>query len=142
MSAGYSVSETARLLGLGERRVRQLVSEGRLTALDQPGQVMLDREQVHLMRDQRKDQAKQPSPNADALMREQIAFMQSALDAIERRDQRQIEARDRVEESLRDALAEAKMQTQQALSRVAELEEELRTIHAGKGWKKRKKRKG
>jgi hypothetical protein len=136
----YSAAEAARVLGVSERRVRQLVGTGRLQATGpSDGPLRLDQEQVHRERQLRRQSARAsvrtlpPDPPAELdieglverLIRQMLPLMleparraeESALAMVHQERARLLEVETRlVEERVRRELAE---------TRLAELEQRL-----------------
>ena len=134
MADTYSAGETAKLLGVSERRVRQLAVAG-----------ALDVAQEHPLRigarsvlDERKRRERRPKPESPAqgLEPAQLRELVSAIvaDVVPLA----LEGQRRVEELLRDELAQSRAETAQLR---AQLDERQRKT-AGKGGKRKGKRKG
>jgi excisionase family DNA binding protein len=63
----YSAAQAAKLLGVSERRVRQLVEEGRLPAdRDDEGRLRLAQEPVHAERNRRRTEARRKQARKEA----------------------------------------------------------------------------
>jgi hypothetical protein len=140
---GYSVAEAARVLDRSERRIRQMIAEGKLSTVDGPGGTTLDREQVHTMRDRVKAQDSRPSARDNAI-EEALRLMRQQAEAAERLAQRAIASDEKVEAYLREALARAEAEATQARADVAQLRERIIELETekgkGKGWKRKDKR--
>ena len=112
MTDSYSAAQAARLLGVSERRIRQLAAAGTLSALE-GAPLRFDAEVIHSARSKRKQPAARPAPAAAALpvdivaMAEALAdrLMTRALEAQENQQRAAEAVRDRVEQALRDELA-------------------------------------
>lgn len=140
--SGYTVAEAAKVLGLSDRRVRQLLDAGRLTALPQEGPKRIDREQIHTFRqkDQESRKPERTSENWELLRLAQQAAA-AAIDAA--KDSREvvrlaIESRDRVESDLREQVLELRAALKQTEAQRDELSEQLSKARKGKKWGKGK----
>lgn len=135
MADTYTAREAAQLLGISERRVRQLADSGALVvAQDKP--LRLDAISVIEERKRRKRSPK-PEPSAAgagldaAQLRELVTAILSDLLPLALEGQR------RVEDSLRDELAASRAETAQLR---AQLDDERPKKRKGKGKKSRGKR--
>lgn len=135
----YSVAETARLLGVSPKRVRQLVEEGKLLPVEGSTPLQVQALSVLEERERRKESPPRPGPApavnplepseilamaseiASSVARESVRL---ALEAAEPARKEAEAVRDRTEESLRVALAEAEAR---AAAAEAELER-LRSV--------------
>lgn len=137
MADTYSASETAKLLGVSERRVRQLAAAG-----------ALDVAQEHPLRigarsviEERKRRERRPKPESPAqgLDPEQLRELVSAIvaDVVPLA----LEGQRRVEELLREELAQSRAETAQLRAQLDEGKGGKGAGKGGKGWRKGKKRK-
>lgn len=140
MSDSYTVAEAAQLLGVTPKRVRQMLAAGQLPAVPGETPVRLPAEPVHQERERRKASPSKPGPQPATqpldpqlvldLAREIATSVATdsvklALDAAEPY-RRQLEAsRDRTEQALREALAEAEARALAAEARAAQAEARL-----------------
>ena len=119
MADVYSASESARVIGVSERRVRQLADSGVLEVVSVPGEALkISQESAHAERQKRKDQPPKPEKPARAkpsdsvtatevfAMAEALAerIMVRALEAGEADRQATREMNARVEKALKDEL--------------------------------------
>jgi len=132
----YTVAETARLLGVSPKRIRQLIAAGTLPTIAGTSPVELPAEAVHRERERRRESPPRPGPEpAPQLLEAQqvldlarevasavaVDSVRLALEAAEPY-RRQVEAvRDRTEEALREALAEAEARAKAAEARAEDL---------------------
>lgn len=149
MTDTYRVSEAAAVLGRSERRVRQLIAEGRLTPLPQPGPVMVPQEQVHLLRQEIRSAQK---PEATGVAAQVDQALQAALQAAaaaeksaasaQESQRRSIESSEKVEQFLRDRLAETEATVREQALKIEQLQQQLQSAAAaaGKKWRKQQKK--
>lgn len=147
MTDTYRVAQAAAVLGRSERRVRQLIAEGRLTPLQQPGPVLIPQEQVHLLRTEtgtRGDRTGSSAYIEQALQAAQqaAAAAEKSATAAQESQRRAIESSEKVEQALRDRLAETEATVRQQALQLEQLQQELQSAiaAAGKKWQKRKKK--
>ena len=120
MTDTYSAAAAARILGLSERRVRQLCADEVLTVTSGKP-LRIEQESVHQLRKQRQ----QAAPAADSpglLTMDQVVelasklaaeMQQKALESAERYAQQQQEAHDRIQQALADELAASRAEAAQ-----------------------------
>lgn len=146
MAEGYRVADAARVLGVSPKRVRQLIAEGRLSAVPDASPVTVEAESVHRERDRRKHRSvstpgPEPMPGAVAVSVETLLeyaerITTRALDAAIADRRAADAARDQAEDRLRAALAEATQRAEAAEAEAAELRERLDS----KPWKRKGKK--
>ena len=114
----YSASEASRVLGISERRVRQLAASGGLRiASDKP--LRLEQESVHKERDKRRSGSPEPAAVASGLLTFDQAielgerFALKAIEAAESQQQQQQKLAEQVESALKLELAEARAEAAQ-----------------------------
>jgi hypothetical protein len=134
----YTVAQAAKVLERTPKRVRQMISEGKLPTLDGVTPVRIPAEAVHTARNELRSQGPRsgPSPKPQGLTAEDVRALVSELMAGQREilsAERQAAeaARDRAEELLRDALAEERLKRQDAEAEAKRLRDELDTAQAG-----------
>jgi excisionase family DNA binding protein len=140
----YGVAEAARVIGVSDRRVRQLVAEGVLTATSAPGEPLrVSQESTIKERQRRQDldkpraEIKKPAPGSVPIsevlkLAESIAdrVMARALESADQERQRLEAQALRIEQDLRDELAKTR----------AELEiktQELNELNTRKRWRRK-----
>ena len=144
MSAdSYTVAEAARLLGVTPKRVRQMIAAGGLPTVAGESPVRLPAEPVHQERERRQASPSKPgpAPAAQPLDAQQVLdlaqeiasrvatdSLRIALEAAEPYRQQVEATRDRTEQALRDALAEAEARATAAEARAAQAEAELEAL--------------
>ena len=140
--SGYTVAEAAKVLGLSDRRVRQLLDAGRLTALPQEGPKRIDREQIHTFRqkDQESRKPERTSVEWELLLLAQQAAASSieAVADVRILSRLAIESRDRVESDLREQVLELRAALKQTEAQRDELSEQLSKARKGKKWRNSK----
>ncbi len=130
MSEGtYTVTEAAKVLQRSPKRVRQMIREGKLTALPNMDPQRIAAEEVHLLREALRTQGPRPgpAPQPTGLTFEQVLTLvdtltTKAIEAAASDRAAADRARDDAEDALRTALAEerAKIVTLQAQLEAAE----------------------
>lgn len=141
----YTAAEAARVIGVSERRVRQLVEDGRIKRANADGPLRLAAESVHRERESKRGRA--PSEVYSGQARrvrkgsgEGSVTVEQLLELAERITDRSLTralesaqadrdaaraAADRVEQMLTEQIAAERIRTEQALERVRTLEAEL-----------------
>lgn len=136
-SESYTVAETASLLGVSERRVRQMAADGRLPVVgEHPTRLA-----AQAVIEERKRRAiTQAGQTTVAALNDpdQIRTLVTAL--VSELLPRALEGRDRVEEMLQAELAEARSRATQAEETAAQLRAEIEEMRSGKPWKRKKKK--
>jgi hypothetical protein len=149
----YTVAQAARVLGVSPKRVRQLIAEGRLTPVPGSSPTALPASAVHAERERRRNRVPASTPGPDptpqpldldleTLLEYARATTRLALEAGEADRAATAAARDRVEQLLRDQIAEERATVAALRAEVADLRERLAKRERkakGKGWKKRGK---
>jgi hypothetical protein len=141
MADTYSAGETAKLLGVSERRVRQLAVAGALDVVQEKPLRIAARSVI----EERKRRERTPKPEApsQALDASQLRELVAALvaDVVPLA----LEGQRRVEELLRDELAQSRAETAQLRAQLDERKAKRKAKadagKGGKGWRKGKKRK-
>lgn len=113
----YTVKQTSLALGITEKRVRQLIGEGKLSPVaDNP--IQLDQLEVLNLRNQREQNArvvKARGKKANATQ-DLLASMKLLVDEVQKNNQKQIEALEnasnRIEESYRQQVAELRAENE------------------------------
>lgn len=139
MSAeSYTVAEAAKVLGRSTKRVRQMLTEGKLEALPDTQPVRLAAQQVNDLRAELRTQGARPGPAPQqtgltfAQVKELVESLTTkALEAGASERAAAERARDATEEALRNELAEARARAQQLEAQLAEQQE---TARKGKRW--------
>lgn len=128
----YTTAEAAKVLGLSERRVRQLVADGRLPAeRDAEGKITLPQAAVHAERRNRKSggrsngrkaaakaSASAPALDADALAEQVAAVVSKAVEG-------RLEITQKAESLMRQELDEERARRSEAEQQLAALRAEL-----------------
>ena len=136
----YSVAEAARIIGRSPKRVRQLIAENKLPTVPESSPLRIPAEAVHQERENRRNASPStpgPKPESERVTIDLDTLMAYA----DRQTQRAIEATAadredvkaahiRVEETLRDSLAEAQARAQAAEIRAAAAEAEAAALRA------------
>lgn len=141
MADTYSAGDTAKLLGVSERRVRQLAVAGALDVVQEKPLRIAARSVI----EERKRRERTPKPEAPsqaldaAQLRELVAAIVADVVPLALEGQR------RVEELLRDELAQSRAETAQLRAQLDERKAKRKAKadagKGGKGWRKGKKRK-
>lgn len=145
MAEGYRVNDAARVLGVSPKRVRQLVAEGRLAAIEGSSPMAVEVEAVHRERERRRHRVPATTPGPDAQGGTVAVSVETLLEYAERVTARALDAsvadrraadaaRDQAEDLLRAALAQATQRAEAAEAEAAALRERLQA----KGWKGKK----
>lgn len=132
MSANtYTVAEAATLLGVTPKRVRQMIAEGKLPTVKNATPTRLPARAVIAARDSRKRKpaTERPAPGMIPLT-EVAALIDQAREAAERSARLQLEAREAVEATLRDALAEAQSRARETQTRLDAMTERATAAEA------------
>ena len=119
MSEGtYTVTEAAKVLQRSPKRVRQMIREGKLTALPNMDPQRIAAEEVHLLMEALRTQGPRPgpAPQPTGLTFEQVLTLvdtltTKAIEAAASDRAAADRARDDAEEALRTALAEERAKT-------------------------------
>lgn len=119
MSEGtYTVTEAAKVLQRSPKRVRQMIREGKLSALPDMEPQRVAAEEVHLLREVLRTQGTRPgpAPQTTGLTFEQVLTLvdtltTKAIEAAASDRAAADRARDDAEEALRNALAEERAKT-------------------------------
>lgn len=145
MTDGYRVADAARVLGVSPKRVRQLITEGRLPVVEGSSPIAVEVEAVHRERDRRRHRpASTPGPDAtpatvpvsvEVLLEYAERITARALEAATADRRAADAARDEAEGRLRAALAEATQRAEAAEAEAAALRERL----DAKPWKRKGK---
>ena len=113
----YTVKQTSLALGITEKRVRQLISEGKLSPVAE-NPIQLDQLEVLNLRNQREQNArvvKARGKKANATQ-DLLASMKLLVDEVQKNNQKQIEALEnasnRIEESYRQQVAELRAENE------------------------------
>ena len=136
-SDSYSTSEAAKILGLSERRVRQLVAEGKLTGdRDAEGNLRLAQAAVHTERRQRRNKGRKtprkaaarrepttPPVDADALAETVAAVVSKAVEG-------QLQITQKAESLVRQELDEERARARELESQLAEARAALAAAEA------------
>jgi hypothetical protein len=142
MADTYTVAQAAKVLDVTPKRVRQLIADGRLSVVAGTSPQRLDARAVHRHRDERAKQAKaKPGPSSTSSSRGPVmavsdvlemfrAEQARAIEAQESNFQQALAARDRVEELLRDELAQARAE-------VERLRQQQAAAPSRRGWLRR-----
>lgn len=140
MSTGesYTVAEAAKVLQRSPKRVRQMLREGKLAALEATDPVRIGAEEVHRLRDSLRSGGSRPgpkpqqSPDSEVLraLVEELAEMRRELRAI---TARQTEETAKVEAALRDELAAERAERQRVEAELAALQAQPRRKFLGFG---------
>lgn len=141
MADSYTVSQAAALLGVTDRRVRQLAAAGTLPVVGEHP-TRLDAVAVIAARSQRASRQADQTPAANqsgaVLDVDQLRAMVGAI--VGEILPRALEGRDRVEELLQTELAQARAQAAAAEATAAQLRLEMEQLRAGKRWRKKAKK--
>ena len=134
----YSATETARLLGVSTKRVRQLVATGSLIAIKDSKPLAIQKESVHRERSRRSD--RKPDSNlegvvplsqlAELLERERINAEKSA--------RLQLESAERAHELTKEQFFRVELEAREAREKVLELTLELERLKVEKELRSRK----
>ena len=134
----YSATETARLLGVSTKRVRQLVATGSLIAIKDSKPLAIQKESVHRERSRRSD--RKPDSNlegvvplsqlAELLERERINAEKSA--------RLQLESAERALELTKEQFFRVELEAREAREKVLELTLELERLKVEKELRSRK----
>jgi chromosome segregation ATPase len=133
----YSPVEASRVLGLSEKRVRQLADAGRLERV-QERPLRVSMESVHALREERKTNPPGPGgglprPAADA---DALARLEAVAENLAATARRSIEASDSAfktaESSLRDALDQSRARVTELEAKLTGKELELRSVDAAR----------
>jgi len=128
-SDSYSVREAASLLGLSERRVRQMAAAGSLPIVaEHPTRL-----EALAVIEERKRRASQPAEAATPVPTDPDYLRTLVAAIVGEILPRALEGRDRVEEILREDLAAARAEA-------AQLRSELEDAKAAKRWKRKGKK--
>ncbi len=132
--------QAARIVGISERRIRQLTANGTLSAMEtSPLRVRVaDCLQLREQRDRTPKPTESTSPPGlrDIVAEVAMAILPAAIEAANA-DRNAVSAmRDRIETELRDALAQERTLRTAAETRVAELESELAAAGTKRRWRK------
>ena len=122
----YTVRQTAQLLNLSPKRVRQMITEGKLTKVNE-SPVMVEMREVLALRDQREADPryrKQPPPDQMAQMLESF---QKLLASVEETNQRALTMRDEAQARVDESY----------LSQITQLKADLEAERARRWFKKR-----
>lgn len=117
----YTVKQTALALGVTEKRVRQLIGEGKLNPVAH-NPVQLDQLEVLNLRNQREQSVRVVKARGKKVSATQdlLASMKLLVDEVQKNNQRQIEALEnasqRVEESYRQQVAELRQENERLKS--------------------------
>ena len=140
----YTAAEAARVIGVSERRVRQLVEDGRIERANADGPLRLAAESVHRERESKRGRVPEGYSGQTRRVRkgsgEGSVTVEQLLELAERITDRSLTralesaqadrdaaraAADRVEQMLTEQIAAERVRTEQALERVRTLEAEL-----------------
>lgn len=131
----YSTAEAAKVLGLSERRVRQLISEGKLAAKrDSEGNLRLGQETVHAERRRRRGGGKTTgrkaaaAPAASALALDAEALAETVAVTVTRAIEGQLQITQKAESLLRQELDEERAKRRQAEEQLAEAQARLNQV--------------
>ena len=128
----YSTAEAAKVLGLSERRVRQLISEGRLAAeRDGEGNLRLSQATVNTERRNRRAKGKRPgrkaatSASSSAPPVDADAIADTVVAAVTKTIEGQLQITQKAESLARQELDEERAHRRAAEERAAQLQAEL-----------------
>lgn len=139
----YSVAEASRLLGVSEKRVRQLVAGSRLVPVEGSSPLRIEAKSVLQERERRKESPPRtgPAPGGSTVNADEVFRMASEIASSVAREsvrlalesaepvRKEAEAiRDRTEEALRLALAEAEARATTAEERLQKALGDLETV--------------
>lgn len=126
----YTVAEAATLLGVTPKRVRQMIAEGKLSPVKGSNPTRLPARAVIAARDTRKRKPATAAPAGLIPLADVAALIDQAREAAERSARLQLEAREAVEATLREALAEAQARAWETQARLEAMTERAATAEA------------
>lgn len=128
----FTVAEAAKVLGVTPKRVRQVIASGTLQVIEGSNPARLSSADVIALRDQRKARqgrgTSRPGPQAQTTqtvaLEDVLTLAQTlterALTAAAESHAQALEARDRIEDHLKQELAQARQETERLRAELAE----------------------
>jgi len=127
----YTPTESAKLLGVSTKRVRQLVEEGTLEGVPNSKPLKIKAESVHNERERRG--TTKPAQGLGLIPISEVAVLiEQARQAAERGAQLAISAREESEKYLREALAKEQAERKQAEAELSLMTARLAVLEAAK----------